>query len=73
MHHTAEFSPSRVALREATRALLARPFYPAWQDGDGEGAMFSAACSLPRMRARMVRGVVLRGQNRSQSHETGEL
>lgn len=71
MHFSAKVTPSRAALRQATRALLARPFYPAWQDGAGEGAAFSAALLLPRLRARLARGAAARAHNRSQPHAPG--
>lgn len=71
MHYSEKVSPSRAALRKATRALLARPFYPAWQDGAGEGAAFSAALLLPRLRAKLARRAAAKDLNRSQPHAPG--
>ena len=55
MHYAPNLSPSRQAVRKATRALLlSRPLTGAWQDGSGDGAAFSPEGLLPRLRAKLA-------------------
>lgn len=72
MHYAAKLSPSRLALRKATRALLGRNDYPAWQDAAGEGPSFSSALLLPRLRAQLARRAETKATLRSPSHATGQ-
>ncbi|MCB1103907.1 MAG: hypothetical protein H7A44_07245 [Opitutaceae bacterium] len=55
MHYAPKVSPSRQAVRKATRSLLlVRPVTPAWQDATGERITFAREGLLARLQAKLA-------------------
>lgn len=55
MHYAPKVSPSRQAVRKATRSLLlVRPATPAWQDASDEHTTFFCDGLLARLQAKLA-------------------
>jgi hypothetical protein len=67
MHYTPKVSPSRLAMRKATLALLSRSSCSAWLDAAGEGEAFSRHTLMPRLRVKLAGALIIKRSTRGKS------
>ena len=67
MHYAPKVSPSRMAMRKATLALLSRSSCSAWLDAAGEGVAFSRSALMPMLRVKLAGALTTKLSNRGKS------